>query len=185
MVKITPPDCIIEHYLREKTINAVIDTLENIAFMEIIPSKLVTPYDEALACLSAEILINTPFSGKLRLVLSKALVKQLVLNSYPSEGIEIREGQFVFEDINRNQIPEDTLEDSLREIVNIVTGRLMTDLIPDNQSYEIGLPEISADAFLGFEGASLCIEFFAEGHPFWLMLFGDGFINSPIINPKQ
>ncbi|MBT4525535.1 MAG: hypothetical protein HOC24_03175 [Deltaproteobacteria bacterium] len=185
MVKLKFPDYKIEHHLREKTINAVTDTLEKIAFIEIIPSKLMSPYDESLERLKAEILINAPFSGKLRLVLSRTLAKQLVLNTYPTEKIELREGRFIFEDTNQINIPDDILDDVLGEIVNIVAGKLMRGLIPEDQSYEIGLPEIGADTYLKYTGASLCIEFFAEGHPFWLVLFGDGFINSPLINPNQ
>ena len=181
-IKKKSPDGKREQYLRQITIKAVIDTIENMAFMEIIPSNVMSPFDETLESLKAEILINAPFSGELKLILSKTLAKQLASNTYPAEGVSIQEGRFLSEDINRINMPEEILEDALREIVNIVAGKLMSDLIPDKEGYEIGLPQIGVDAFLGLTGASLCVEFFAEGHPFWLILFGDGFLNFQLIN---
>ncbi len=94
----------------------------------------------------------------------------------------IQEGRLLSEDINRINMPEDLREDALRETVNIVAGKLMSNLVPDKEGYQIGLPEIGVDVFWGLTGASLCVEFFAEGHPFWLILFGDGFLNSQLIN---
>lgn len=183
--KLKSPGYKMEQYLREKTIRAVIDTIEHMAFMEVIPSNLMSPYDETTDRVRAEILINAPFPGELRLILSRTLAKHLTINTCQTERVKIKEGRCVLEDINRINIPDDLLEDALGEIINIVTGKLMTDLMPNDQGYEIGLPEIGADAFLGFSGASLCVEFFAEGHPFWLILFGDGFLNSRLIKANQ
>ena len=54
----------------------------------------------------------------------------------------------------------------------------IADLIPEDQIFELGLPLIGPDVFVQAEASSLSVEFDAEGMPFWIILFGDGFQES-------
>ena len=144
-------------------VEATLETIENMAFMEITKSDKVTPYDEHLVRLRLEILINKPFPGEMRLVLPMDLAIQLTKNMY---------------NLTDEEISEQLMKDVLGEIINIISGRLMADLIPGDQTFELGLPLIGPDVFVQAEASSLSVEFDAEGTPFWIILFGDGFQES-------
>ncbi len=146
--------------VREILVDAVTETIESMAFMELLPSDRISPYDESLIRLRVEILINAPFPGEIRLVLPRRLAVPFAKNMYSLEAEEVTDS---------------IIEDVLGEIVNIIAGRLMADILPDDQTFQLGLPLVGPDAFLETEASSLVIEFDAEGLPFWVILFGDGF----------
>jgi CheY-specific phosphatase CheX len=77
--------------------------------------------------------------------------------------------------LKEDDITEEIMRDVLGEIINIIAGRLMGDIIPTDQLFHLGLPSIGPDVFLKTEASSLSVEFDAEGTPFWIILFGDGF----------
>lgn len=144
-------------------VDATLETIESMAFMEIIKSEKHTPYDEHLVRLRLEILINKPFAGEMRLVLPMDLAIQFTKNMY---------------NLSEEMITEELMKDVLGEIINIISGRLMADLIPGDQTFELGLPQIGPDVFVQHEAPSLNVEFEADGVPFWIILFGDGFQSS-------
>ncbi len=146
--------------LLDVLIDATLETVENMAFMEVVKSEKTTPYNEHLIRLRVEILINKPFPGEMRLVLPMGLAVQFTKNMY---------------NLADEEITEELMQDVLGEIINIISGRLMADLIPGDQMFELGLPLIGPDVFVQAEASSLSIEFDAEGTPFWIILFGDGF----------
>jgi len=144
-------------------VDATLETIENMAFMEVVKSERTTPYDEHLVRLRLEILINSPFPGEMRLVLPMDLAIQFTKNMY---------------NLSEEEITEDLMKDVLGELINIISGRLMADLIPGDQTFDLGLPLIGPDVFVQAEASSLSVEFDAEGIPFWIILFGDGFQES-------
>lgn len=144
-------------------VDATLETIENMAFMEVVKSDKSTPYDEHLVRLRVEILINKPFPGELRLVLPMNLAIQFTKNMY---------------NLGEEEITEELIKDVLGELINIISGRLMAELVPEDQTFELGLPLIGPDVFVQAEASSLSIEFDAEGVPFWIILFGDGFQES-------
>ncbi len=150
--------------VNETLIEAVIETLESMAFVEVLQVDKVTPYDEHLVRLRVEILVNAPFPGEIRLVLPKSLAFIFAQNMYS---------------LDEQDVTDDIISDVLGEIVNIIAGRLMADILPADQTFQLGLPLIGPDAFLEIEAGSLAIEFDAEEFPFWVILFGDGFQPSP------
>ncbi len=141
-------------------VDAVSETIETMAFMEVNKADAITPYDEHLVRLRVEILINAPFPGEMRLVLPKSLAGLFAQNMYSLE---------------EQDVTDETVEDVLGEIINIVAGRLMADILPDDQTFQLGLPLIGPDAFLETEASSHAIEFNIENIPLWVVLFGDGF----------
>lgn len=150
--------------LLDLLVDATAETIENMAFMEISKTDKVTPYDEHLVRLRLEILINKPFAGEIRLILPMDLAIQFTKNMY---------------NLTEEEITEDLMQDVLGELINIIAGRLMADLIPGDQTFELGLPLIGPDVFVQAEASSLSVEFDAEGVPFWIILFGEGFQQSP------
>lgn len=146
--------------VKETLIEAVGDTIESMAFMEVLPGEKTTPYDEHLVRLRVEILVNAPFPGEIRLVLPKQLAFVFAQNMYS---------------LDESGVTEEIISDVLGEIVNIVAGRLMADILPADQTFQLGLPLIGEDVFLETEASSLAVEFEAEETPFWVILFGDGF----------
>ena len=149
--------------LSDILVNATLETIENMAFMEVVKSDKTTPYDEHLVRLRLEILINKPFPGEMRLVLPMDLAIQFTKNMY---------------NLTEEEITEELMKDVLGELINIISGRLMADLIPEDQTFDLGLPLIGPDVFVQAEASSLAVEFDAEGVPFWIILFGDGFQES-------
>ncbi|MFH2129491.1 MAG: chemotaxis protein CheX [bacterium] len=139
---------------------AVRETIETMAFMEVMRGDKITPYDEHLVRLRVEILVNAPFPGEIRLVLPKSLAMVFAQNMYS---------------LDEQEVTDEIIADVLGEIVNIIAGRLIADILPGDQTFQLGLPQIGPDAFLETEAASLAIEFDAESTPFWVILFGDGF----------
>ncbi len=144
----------------DKLVNATLETIENMAFMEVIKSDKETPYDEHLVRLRVEILINKPFPGEMRLVLPIGLAIEFAKNMY---------------NLEEEEISEELMHDVLGEIINVIAGRLMADLIPSDQMFDLGLPLIGPDVFVKTEATSMNVEFEADGIPFWLILFGGGF----------
>lgn len=149
--------------LLDLLVDATAETIENMAFMEVVGADKTTPYDEHLVRLRLEILINKPFAGEMRLILPMDLAIQFTKNMY---------------NLTEEEITEDLMKDVLGELINIIAGRLMADLIPEDQTFELGLPLIGPDVFVQAEASSLSVEFDAEGTPFWIILFGDGFQQS-------
>jgi len=140
--------------------DAVSETIETMAFLEVNKADSITPYDEHLVRLRVEILVNAPFPGEMRLVLPKSLAGLFAQNMYSLE---------------EQDVTEEIVEDVLGEIINIIAGRLIADILPDDQTFQLGLPLIGPDAFLETEASSHAIEFSIENIPFWVVLFGDGF----------
>jgi len=145
-------------------VDAISETIETMAFIELLKADVITPYDESLVRLRVEILVNAPFPGEIRLVLPKTLAVLFAQNMYS---------------LDEQDVADETIEDVLGEIVNIIAGRLMADILPEDQTFQLGLPLIGPDAFLETEASSLAIEFNAEETPFWVILFGDGFQSTP------
>jgi len=164
--------------LRKISIDAVVETIENLAFMEVIPENVLTPYDENLERLRAAILINEPFTGELRLIFTKQLIRRMIANACQSSDGILPEVCNNIKSTSASDISDKMLEDMLAELVNIIAGRIMKALIPEKLDFKIGLPEIGEDIFLETDGASLCLEFISEGSPFWMVAFGDGFLNA-------
>lgn len=146
--------------LKEIIADAVSQTIESMAFVDISLSSTKTPYDEHLVRLRVEILINAPFPGEIRLVLPVSLAVSFAKNMY---------------NLDEKEVSEEILNDVLGEIINIVAGRIMADILPEDQTFQLGLPQVGQDVFLETEAASLDLEFDAEGFPFWVIMFGDGF----------
>lgn len=149
-----------EELLTDILFNATMETIENMAFIEIEKSTKVTGYNEHLVRLRVEILVNEPFPGEIRLVVPISLAMIFAQNMY---------------NLDEREITENLVKDVLGEFVNIIAGRIMANIIPGHQTFKLGLPQIGPDVFLETDASYFSAEFNAEGNAFWIILFGDGF----------
>lgn len=110
---------------------AVSQTLENMAFMEVLehydPSCTIPAAELAWASL----LIADPVQGEIRLAMSKTLLTKLTAAIFALDPEEISQAQ---------------MDDILHELLNTIGGLFMTKLLEDDQTYALGLPEAGEGA---------------------------------------
>ncbi|OEU70685.1 MAG: hypothetical protein BA864_00435 [Desulfuromonadales bacterium C00003093] len=117
----------IEHKpLFEAMKQAVSQTLENMAFVE-----TMEHYDQSYELPAEDLvwtsmLIMDPVQGELHLAMSKALLVKLTAAIFA---------------LDVDEVTEDQLHDSLDELLNTIGGLFMSNLLTDNQTYRLGLPE--------------------------------------------
>ncbi len=105
---------------------AVVDTLENMVFMEVSPipreSAAAPPED----LMSVGLLIHDPLQGELRLRMPRKLVALITAGVYSLEPEELT---------------DQMLADNFAELINIIAGRFMCELLTDGRPFRLGLPE--------------------------------------------
>lgn len=118
-------------HLDRIVLSAVAETLENMAFMEVVRDEC-PPSSLSVEVLSARLAIHEPTAGEVHLTMPHSLLAQVAEAAYalPAEALE-----------------EQILRDLLAELLNTIAGRFLTLLLPPEQSYRLGLPELEdADA---------------------------------------
>jgi len=152
---------------RNIIVQVVQSSLEEIGFMEILPVQEQSPYDESLYRYRADILIEEPHAGEIQLVMPKTVLETIAENVYIIE----KEG-----------VTEDTLNDIMSEMINIIAGSLMRLWTPPSQIFKLGLPAVGQEAFLKIDITKDSLEFDMEGSPFWLVMRGEVFMEPPAGN---
>ena len=112
--------------LYEAMRQAVNQTLENMAFTEVMDHydpNYEIPEDQLTWC---SLLISDPVQGEVRLAMSKDLTKKLTVAIFALDPEEISQAQ---------------MDDTLHELLNTIAGLFMTNLLTDNQTFQLGLPE--------------------------------------------
>jgi CheY-specific phosphatase CheX len=153
-----PPETIA--LLKSKVVDITKETIENMTFLETLYSENKTLYDEHLVRLRAEILVNAPFAGEIRIIIPVSLAIRFASNLFT---------------LKEEEISEEILNDVIGELINIIAGGLMKEITPSDKKFELGIPQIGPDVFIGAIASSFDIEFDVEGSPFWLVLMGEGF----------
>lgn len=112
--------------LYKAMLDAISTTLENMAFVEVTeqPEELELLVPAQAAWVS--ILIHDPVQGEVRLAMPQPLLSEITANMFGIEADEIEENQ---------------KKDIIAEILNTLAGLFMTNLLPDDQTYQLGLPE--------------------------------------------
>ncbi len=106
-------------------LHAVAETMENLAFMEALPIEEEGAPDPA--AMTAALLFHEPYQGEIRIALPRRLLAEIAENlSGPGES----------------ELAEPLLKDVLAEILNTVAGRFLDELLPADQTFRIGLPEL-------------------------------------------
>lgn len=145
-------------------IEAVKDTFETMAFME------VTPMDEENRLemeepLWATIEIMEPVQGRFTLVIPNALAE------------EITETLFISD--TESPIAENLALDTLAELVNTIAGRLMSDQVNLEHTLSIGLPEYGRGLPETQKGLVIYLNI-EEIHPITVVAEGNAFQDQAI-----
>lgn len=142
---------------------AVSQTLENMAFTEVL-----THFDPDYAIPEAELawtslLITDPVQGEIRLAMSKSLLEKLTATIYTLEPEEISPAQS---------------KDILNELLNTIAGLFMTALLEDDQTYAIGLPQIGEGPLPEPEENAIAWKLMtADEDPLQLVAVGTGLVS--------
>lgn len=110
--------------------HAVVETLENMAFMEVTPSTVGIAGAAIETELTVGLLIHDPVQGELRLRMPRELVALITANVY---SLELEE------------LTDQMLNDNLAELINIIAGRFMGELLTDGSPFRLGLPELDPE----------------------------------------
>lgn len=110
---------------------AVAETLENLAFMEAFPVS-----ESPLSCpgeMTAALHFHEPTQGEIRISIPPTLLENISQNVFglPSEDVSVPESK-----------------DLLAELLNTIAGRFFIELLPKEQPFRIGLPELDPSTLL-------------------------------------
>lgn len=132
----------IEHKpLYQAMLKAVSQTLENMAFteaMEHYDQNYQIPADDLVW---AYLVVLDPIQGEIRLALPKTALRELTGAVFSLEDAEITQAH---------------MDDILHEVLNTIAGLFMTNLLADNQSFKIGLPEPGEGALPALDADTVC-----------------------------
>lgn len=110
---------------------AVSICLENMAFMsvDLLPADDDRP--AAARCSSATLLVHDPVPDEIRLEMPAEVLSEIACSIYSVSADELSAQQRL---------------DILAEMLNTIVGLFLTDLLPSDQDFRIGLPEVEEDA---------------------------------------
>ena len=133
---------------------AASETLENMAFMEVIPQKERREEIKYFSCLD----VLAPVSGSLTLVTTPRLAQ------------EITEGLVDPEDGSPS---EELIFDALSELINTIGGRLMRILTPEDETFSLSLPKSFSGTAYEFDESAEFARFEIDGQSFLIVASGD------------
>ena len=109
--------------------NVVNEVLETMAFMEIMESfASLTPKDIPNLAWSS-LLVNDPVLSEFKLFMSKDLILKIAESVYG---------------LPEEELTDQILDDTLGEMLNTITGRFFTKVLPNEQTFALGLPETAS-----------------------------------------
>ncbi len=152
---------------RNIIVQVIQSSLEEIGFMEILPVQEQSPYDESIDRYRADILIEDPHAGEIQLIMPRTVLEIIAENVYTME---------------KQELSDETLNDIISEMINIIAGSLMRLWTPPSQVFHLGLPSVGQEAFLQVDISKDSLEFDMEGSPFWLVMRGEVFMEPPAGN---
>jgi CheY-specific phosphatase CheX len=113
--------------LKESVYEAVAETLESMVFMEAVLEEPGDPESLGSKPLGSSIVIKQPFTARATLYMPIELARELTMNILGAYDEEI--------------LSDEIVRDALAELINTIAGRLMAKLTPEDQTFELGLPE--------------------------------------------
>ncbi len=113
--------------LKENVYEAVAETLESMVFMEALLDEPGDPESLGPSPIGSCIAVNKPFEGRATLFMSIELAQELTMN--------------ILGAYDEETLSDAIVRDALAELINTIAGRLMAKLTPEDQTFELGLPE--------------------------------------------
>lgn len=108
--------------------HAVIETLENLAFVEVTPVTSPEATPVAGPFMTVSLLIHDPIQGEVRMTMPHKLVALITETVYSMPAEELS---------------EQMLSDNFAEVINIIAGRFMTEMLTEGEIFQLGLPELN------------------------------------------
>lgn len=136
---------------------AVSETFEIMGFMESAPLFLVPNFEPppmSRLC-RASLDVVRPVAGRMGLVMSEILLREV------ASGIM---------GVSPEDVPGDELMDTLAELINTACGKYMALVVPESESFSLGLPETACDVTVNRDAA---YSFVVNGSLVWIELEGD------------
>ncbi|MDO3378092.1 chemotaxis protein CheX [Geoalkalibacter halelectricus] len=145
-------------HIEQAMFEAVSTTLENMAFMDIQPLRVPHDCDGHARVFRASLLVKDPLQGELCLIMPEELLREIASGIYAAPPEEL---------------PRRKLSDILTELLNTIAGLFLSRALPANQTFELGLPEITEVNCREIEPTLLQWHFQADAGHFCLSAGGD------------
>ena len=140
----------VQQKLKEKLSAVLEETFENMAFISIEEvEKDQLPIDD-VQLLEVRLMVTTPVLMEIYLILTDELLRQVVETMYT---------------IDAEEITDEQIQDVLSETLNTFAGLLMTELLPADQAFSLGLPEMVTDDSSPDENSDLTAYYLADDQP--------------------
>lgn len=149
--------------------DVVAESLESMVFLEVLPTSTAPSHGNGAMWVS--LLVHDPVQGELQLVMEKELVHYIMDIVYGSQ-----QGQ--------RGISEKEQYDLLAEILNTVTGRFLSACLPEDQCFQLGLPEIGRGDHGWPEPPIHCWHYQVEGMQLSLAASGESLLHL-LAAPRQ
>ena len=113
--------------LDQAVCTAVIETFENMTFMEVLSLLSVEdPEPVLLESLGVSLPVTEPFEGHFSLFLPRLLLTDIAETVYV---------------MGEDQIDAGILHDILAELLNTIAGKILQEALPEDQLFSLGLPQ--------------------------------------------
>lgn len=132
------------------------EIIENTAFTEVMPIE--SPPEYELEAQGASLLVHDPVQGEFQLIMENSLLKYLAAIVYGSMA---------------GEISEQSEGDFLDELLNTIAGRFLSQILPSDKSFTLGIPERFSGPFVVPAPPVPSWSFVVEGMYFTLLASGD------------
>ena len=136
---------------------AVMEVMEGMAFMEILATRDEEAMAEAQNVLGVSLLVHEPVQWEFKLSIPLDLLGELAEAVFASP---------------REELAPESLNDLMAEILNTVAGRFLTQILKDDQIYNLGLPEICPENSSNGDQPWKQWFFTADAKPFSIRILG-------------
>jgi len=110
---------------QEALVTAVAETFENLAFME--PEYSPDKEFAAAVTYGCSLAIHAPLQSTMQIVMDEELGKVITSTVWSRQ---------------KESVDEQMCRDTLAELLNTIAGRFMKALLPADQTFQLGLPEV-------------------------------------------
>ena len=129
---------------KQNILLAIEETFENMLFMD---AEYIEQEVDINDAYMIRILINHPFPGELVLHLPESLVVHMAMNLYM---------------MDEEEVDYKVKLDLSYELTNTIAGRVMANMVPDNKTFKLGLPEITDSVFIEDDSESIVMNFVVD-----------------------
>lgn len=150
--------------LKELLETSVSETIENIAFMEVTPSDSSDIFLTDEEIITTSLMVCSPVECNFKLSMPKNLLIEITQTIYSP-----------VDNIDNKIIDNKILDDTLSEILNTIAGRFLNKVLPENQEFKLGVPEIIEEFVL--EENERRYNFNIEGEEFFLVVSCENLLN--------